>query len=215
MRLIVTTSVLAFVLLASRFARADGEDPIADAPPVEQAPPPAPAVAPTVAGAQGAQEEGESCDGDSGPEAYRGVSAIETRHPLLGSSAGLVRNGGPILAIGPRFDEPATRLRAGYEIGFGRSVIVAGVVEGDGSRRVAVVPTIELASSSWAHVFPSIGLGVGAPVQWRKDEPAYGGVRGQATLSWRWSAIVFTYDRYPAAPAGSKVETALAFQISF
>lgn len=145
---------------------------------------------------------------------HRGYTPVlAARHPLLGSDSGAIRNGGLFFAIGPRMDTVATRLRGGYEIGFGRSVVFAGAVESDARERIAIVPTLELASGRWGF-FPSFGVGAGVPVQWRKDETAFAGGRAQVTLSWGFSSVLFTYDNYPAAPAGYHTESALAFQLS-
>ena len=139
---------------------------------------------------------------------------LETRHPLLGGQSGVFRNGGPFFAIGPRMDTVATRLRAGYEVGFGRSFVVAGAVETDARERVAFIPTVELASGRWGRM-ASIGVAAGVPVQWRQNEPTWAGGRAQVTLSWPFASVLFTYDNYPTATPGYRTETAFAFQLSF
>ncbi len=125
-------------------------------------------------------------------------------------------NGGPLVGIGPRLGREELRLRAGYEIGIGSSLIAGLAAESNLQEYVTVVPTVELASPNVIAIIPSLAIGAGMPVQARKSEPARVGGRVMLTISWPVLSVLFPIDIYPEPGAStSHVQGSFMTQLSF
>ena len=125
-------------------------------------------------------------------------------------------NGGPLVGIGPRLGREELRLRAGYEIGIGSSLIAGLAAESNLQEYVIVVPTVELASPNVIAIIPSLAIGAGMPVQARKSEPARVGGRVMLTISWPVLSLLFPIDIYPEPGAStSHVQGSFMTQLSF
>lgn len=113
--------------------------------------------------------------------------------------------GGPFVAVGVarRTGGAEPKLRAGWEIGVLRRVLVNLAAESDARRHLEVVPALELTMglrlprSMWYLPLPSVGIG--APVQVMPH--TRGGVRGLLGFHWPYVALVGFIDGYP--PVGS------------
>lgn len=127
-----------------------------------------------------------------------------------------LKNGGPLVGMGPRIGREELRLRAGFEVS-GPAFLVYGLaVETNLERYATGVATVEVATPSLFYVIPSAAFGVGLPVQWRKDEPTRVGARGVLTLSWPVLSFLFPVDVYPTPnSSGSRVEGSFLTQLSF
>lgn len=121
---------------------------------------------------------------------------------------------GPFVAGGVGFGpQIRARLRAGYELSAPDFMVYSAAVEGDAVEELLVVPAIEAALPSVWLIFPSVGVGVGAPVMVLPQ--ARPGVRVQLTAGWLYAAIVGSVDVYPAfAGAGRTLRGALMLQLS-
>lgn len=114
--------------------------------------------------------------------------------------------GGPFAAVGVarRSGSAETKLRAGWEAGVMRRVLVNVAVESDAKRHLEIVPGFEVGFSRsmprdlWFVPLPTVGMG--APVQ--IEPTTRGGVRGLVGLYWPYVALVGFLDGYP--PVGSQ-----------
>jgi hypothetical protein len=124
--------------------------------------------------------------------------------------------GGPIVAAGVGWAPEGlrTRLRLGWEFAWPRLLVHSLVVETDARRRVAIVPSWELAIPDWPFPFPDLGLGLGVPVQLVPD--ARPGVRAQGRLGFWIFHIIGAYDHYPAVRGLPREDLgALLLQVGF
>jgi hypothetical protein len=127
-----------------------------------------------------------------------------------------VLDGGPIAGIGGRLDAKELRARFGWEAGLtGGGIIASLAVETNFSTRATVVPLVDAALPSLLLFIPSLGAGLGVPVQWRSDGPTLVGGRLQLTMSFPFLSLLLPVDVYPAAPEGGSAQTALIVQASF
>ena len=127
-----------------------------------------------------------------------------------------IMHGGPLLGIGPRIGREELRARFGYEIGGPEALVYSVAGETNFRDYVTAVATVEAASPSFVFIIPSLALGIGVPVQFRKDAPTRVGVRGQLAISWPLVSLLFPIDVYVAEnSSGAHVEGAFVTQVSF
>lgn len=127
-----------------------------------------------------------------------------------------VWQGGPTAALGLRFGREELRARFGWEVGLGRTFVLGASAETNFDAYVTPAALLEAATPSFAFVVPSLALGLGVPVQIRRDTATRVGVRTQITLSWPFVSFLFPIDVYPAeSSSGSRVEGSFLGQVSF
>lgn len=127
-----------------------------------------------------------------------------------------LKNGGPLFGMGPRIGREELRARAGYEISGPHWLVYGLAAETNFREYVTAVATVDLATPALIFVIPSLAVGLGVPVQFRKDEPTR--VGGRFTFTWSWPLISFLFpiDYYPTPnSSGSHVEGAFVTQLSF
>ncbi|MBI2391898.1 MAG: hypothetical protein HYV09_20070, partial [Deltaproteobacteria bacterium] len=124
-----------------------------------------------------------------------------------------VRVGGLLFGIGGTTgDRRGLRLRLGGELSAPDWLLWSAAVETGAFRRVFFVPAIH-AVTPWVIMLPSVGLGVGAPVQLLPDLRA--GVRLQGDLHMGPLGFFLAFDLYPAAGVRTSItETTMLFQLS-
>lgn len=116
-------------------------------------------------------------------------------------------HGGPFLAIGSAGEsEKSTRLRVGWEVARPRWLLYSLQADFDFRGRVIAAPVVS-AASQWITVIPSIGLGLGVPVQVAPTVRA--GLRLQFDAMIAACGFLASMDVFP-----DRVETALMFKIS-
>jgi hypothetical protein len=122
--------------------------------------------------------------------------------------------GGPLVGLGGRLDAPELRGRLGYEVAYPWWLITSAVVETSFQGRTTLVPLIEAATPDLVFLIPSLGLGVGVPVQLRTGEATRVGVRTQLTVSFPLLSLVLPIDVFPGASTDGG-QVALFGQASF
>jgi hypothetical protein len=122
-------------------------------------------------------------------------------------------NGGPVVGIGPRLDYPDLRLHFGWEFAGPAYVLYQLAGETNGSGRFTAVPSIEVATPGF-FLIPSIGLGVGAPVEVVGGKP-YPGARVQFELSFPFVSLAIPVDFFPTVGPPDVAQVALVIQASF
>jgi hypothetical protein len=143
----------------------------------------------------------------------RAVATLRLPFTVPGAT---VLDGGPLAGIGGRLDVQELRARFGWEAGLsGGAAIGSLALETNFHSRATVVSLIEAALPNLMFLIPSLGAGVGVPVQWRSEGPALVGARIQLTMSFPLLSLVFPIDWYPAAPEGASAQTSLIAQVSF
>lgn len=111
-----------------------------------------------------------------------------------------LQNGGALVGVGgARGEAGGFRLKAGYEVAAPSAVFYQLSLESDLTRRTFVVPMIEAASPEILFVFPSFGLGLGAPIQ-LAPQPRVGG-RLQLDLHFLSLGFVTALDLFPGTAA--------------
>ncbi|HKB49303.1 MAG TPA: hypothetical protein VKC57_16470, partial [Ktedonobacterales bacterium] len=121
-----------------------------------------------------------------------------------------LRIGGPLFALGsPLGSRHELRLRAGVELGLGESLLAAAVVESNLGDRWTVVPLLDAATPEIL-VIPSLGLGLGVPVQFLRGARTRVGGRIQLTASLPFVSLVVPFDVF-----ADEVQTAMYGQVSF
>lgn len=116
-------------------------------------------------------------------------------------------HGGPFLAVGSAGDdEKRTRLRVGWEVARPRWLLYSLQADFDFRGRVIAAPVVS-AASQWITIIPSIGLGLGVPVQVAPTLRA--GLRLQFDAMIAACGLLASMDVFP-----DRVETALMFKIS-
>ena len=144
------------------------------------------------------------------------ASARQNLRFHLSSGTSLLKNGGPVVGIGPRIGREELRVRLGYEVGLSTFLILGASAETNFDAYVTGALTLDLATASALGFIPSLGIGGGAAVQARTGEPTRAGARSQLTIAWPVLSIAFPVDVYPVAgSAGSHVEGAFLTQLSF
>jgi hypothetical protein len=135
---------------------------------------------------------------------------------LLSQDAPLLGNGGVLLGFGGTFGEgrPTTlRARLGYEANVLGWLLVSAAAETDFEKRAQLVPAVEAASPGlW--VIPSVGIGLGMPVQVSPGPRVAG--RLQASLMFYPVGVFAAVDYYPrAGPSADFLEGTVMLQASF
>lgn len=127
-----------------------------------------------------------------------------------------IHNGGPVIGMGQRIGRQELRVRLGYEIGLSTFLLLGGSADTDFKDFVTAAATVDAATPVFAFIIPSISLGAGVPVQFRRDVPPRVGARAQIGISWPILSLVFPIDVYPAEnSSGSHVEASFLAQLSF
>ncbi|HEY3817952.1 MAG TPA: hypothetical protein VGL81_12315 [Polyangiaceae bacterium] len=124
-------------------------------------------------------------------------------------------NGGPFIAAGGRIGPAELRTRLGYEIGYGRALIYSAAAETSFHGRTTLVPLVEAATPDIAIIIPSLGLGVGVPVQLRSGAPTLVGARAQLTVSFPIVSLVVPFDWFPGGAGDERFQVAMLAQASF
>jgi hypothetical protein len=129
----------------------------------------------------------------------RGGSISAALHP----PSSWIVSGGPMIGLGASTAGSGSPLRfdaaVGYEFGVPSWVVGSLLLDSDFRRRLAIAPGVELASPyvrGDSLVFPSLAVGIGAPVRVFHQPAA--GLRGQATISFPSFGLVGFFDWYPA-----------------
>jgi hypothetical protein len=123
---------------------------------------------------------------------------------VLRPPARWIAAGGPVLGLGgSTAGEAGSPLRfdaaVGYEIGVPNWIVGSLLLDSDFKRRLVIAPAVELASPYLrvdSFVFPSLALGLGAPVRLFHEQAP--GIRGQATISFPSIGVVGFFDWFPA-----------------
>lgn len=125
----------------------------------------------------------------------------------------ILRHGGPIAAIGTAGDdERRTRLRLGWEVGGPRWLLYSANVDLDFRGRVIVAPVVH-AATPMLLILPSVGFGLGLPVQVRPETTV--GVRVQLDAMISAVGFLASLDVFPDGKNGRDlVEGALMFKVS-
>jgi hypothetical protein len=155
-------------------------------------------------------------DESGGRVARRTVAASDAstlRFKLVRPATGLL-NGGPLVGVGGRLDAPEFRGRLGYEVAYPWWLIYSASVETSFKGRTTIAPVVEAASPNGAYIIPSVGLGLGLPVQFASGQGARAGLRMQLTLSFPLVSVVFPVDVFPGA-SNDVWQAALFGQLSF
>jgi hypothetical protein len=127
-----------------------------------------------------------------------------------------IRNGGPVVGLGPRIGRAELRTRLGYELGIGRSYILGLNADTNFSDYVTPALTIDAATPNVAFMIPSLSFGIGGTAEFRRDAATRFGIRTQFGISWPLLSVTFPIDVYPAPnSSGSHVEGAFLTQLSF
>lgn len=128
----------------------------------------------------------------------------------------LLHPGGPVFGIGPRIGREELRVRLGWEVGLGRSFILGASAETNFDEYVTGAVTIDGATASVLGIIPSLGLGLGVPLQLRQRTDPRVGVRTQITISFAMVSFLFPVDIYPTPnSSGAHGEGAFLTQLSF
>lgn len=128
----------------------------------------------------------------------------------------LFHNGGPVVGIGPRIAREELRVRFGYEVGLSTFMILGASAETNFDEYVTAATTLDLATPNVFLFIPSLSLGAGPAVQFRKEEDTRVGARTQFTIAWPHLSFLFPVDYYPVAgSAGSHFEGAFLTQLSY
>ena len=108
----------------------------------------------------------------------------------------VLHNGGVMLGIGGTVDEPSgLRARLGYEVAAPSWLFHGVAVDTDFTDELVITPTFEAATSGILAIVPSLGFGLGVPIQIRPEVTA--GIRLQLTLQWPFIGMVTSFDLYP------------------
>ncbi len=106
--------------------------------------------------------------------------------------------GGPLVGLGLDLgDGVRPRLRAGWEVAAPWPFWMHGVAAESDLRSVTLVPSTQVASANTWVVFPSLGVGVGAPVRlWPRPRA---GVRALISMHWPLVGVVGMLDVFPVS----------------
>ncbi len=120
-----------------------------------------------------------------------------------------LRNGGALLGFGTV--DGKFRLRLGYEIAAPRWLLYSANLDFDFRGKFIAAPVVK-AATPWLAIIPSLGIGLGLPVQLRPDVRA--GVRLQFDASLSSLGFLVSIDHYPKTATLPEVtETAFMFQL--
>lgn len=122
--------------------------------------------------------------------------------------------GGPLVGVGLDLGEGVRpRLRAGWEVATIVPFWMQAVALESDLRSVTLVPSTEIASANTWLVFPSFGVGVGAPVQvWPR---ARAGVRTQLSIHWPFVGLLGTLDVFPVPRRRPDLRGGVVVQVGF
>ena len=124
--------------------------------------------------------------------------------------------GGPLVGAGPRLDRSELRARIGYEIAGPRTWLIHSLAaETSFAGRFTIVPAMEVASPNTNVVVPSVGVGVGVPLQLRSGAEPQVGVRAQLSITFPILTLFFPFDLYPESSGADRFQAALVGQASF
>ncbi len=141
-------------------------------------------------------------------------SSAETKLSMRFTIAGSrLLDGGPVAGIGPRLDSPEARARFAWEIGGPPYVLYQLGFETNFAGRATIVPTIEAATPGFIFI-PSLGLGVGVPVQYVNGR-VYPGGRAIVEISFPIVSLLIPVDFFPGLGAPDTGQVALLIQASF
>lgn len=124
--------------------------------------------------------------------------------------------GGPTLQLGGTIGNSGSfRMGLGWEASLPDWLLWGVSAESDFDRFVAVIPYVKVASP-FMLVFPSMGLGVGAPTLMEKDQKTMTGLRFMVDWQLGPIGVLIPFDWYPTATASSarEFEFSLFWQIS-
>jgi hypothetical protein len=103
-------------------------------------------------------------------------------------------NGGPLVGLGSTADLETFGMRFGYEVGIPEGPWIEGLdLDTDFDEHWVLTPRIEVASPFY--FFPSLGLGLGAPIMLSPDTTV--GVRVQGVVSLAAVSYVTSFDWFP------------------
>jgi hypothetical protein len=106
-----------------------------------------------------------------------------------------IENGGVLLGVGGRLgDRSGFRARLGYEIAWAKSRLISLSADTDFRELLQLTPAFEVALPA-VLIVPSLGAGLGLPVQLRPD--ARVGVRGQLSAMFYAVGVVASLDYFP------------------
>lgn len=133
---------------------------------------------------------------------------------LLTRDAPVLTNGGVLVGVGGAVgDHGGFRARLGYEAAAIGWLLVSAAAETDFQRRFQLVPAVEAASPAF-FVLPSVGIGLGLPVQ-IVPEPRLAG-RLQVSAMFFPVGVFAALDYYPRAGSSQDfLEGTVMFQASF
>jgi hypothetical protein len=156
---------------------------------------------------------------DGNVETERLVFRASSRENLrfgLAYTPPFLKNGGPVLGIGPRIGREELRVKTGYDVGLSSFMVLGGSAETNFDRYITGAVVLDAATPSFVGVIPSLSAGAGVPVQFRHGEPTRVGARFQIGISWPLVGISLPIDVYPTGnSSGSHVEGAFMTQVSF
>lgn len=126
-----------------------------------------------------------------------------------------VLHGGPFVAIGGRIDAAGVRARFGYEAAVPWWVVWSTGVETNFKGTTTIIALGEAASPDLVVIIPSLGLGVGIPIQLRSGAGVRVGIRMQLTVSFPVFSLVVPVDAFPGAASSDTWQVGLFGQASF
>jgi hypothetical protein len=142
----------------------------------------------------------------SGRQRERLAIELTPLPPILENGGGFIGAGGRIGSHGgPRF-------RVGYDVALRQILMVSLAAESDLTHMMQIVPAAELATPAvW--FLPSVGIGLGVPIQVRPDTRA--GVRIEGSIHWFPLGFVTALDIFPLPGADSVTRLSFLGQFSF
>jgi hypothetical protein len=125
----------------------------------------------------------------------------------------ILENGGAFLGAGGRIgSHGGPRFRVGYDVALRQMVMASLSLESDLTHIMQIIPAAEIATPAvW--FLPSVGLGLGVPLQVRPDTRA--GVRIEGSIHWFPLGFVTAFDIFPVPGADSVTRLTLLGQFSF